>query len=689
MNGITGLARWLFPCVVGLATFGVFFPALKNGFVSWDDPDTLLENQNFRGLTWSHLSWMFTTLHMGHYQPLSWFTFALDYMIWELDPLGYHITNLLFHSANAVLFYFVSVRLLHAATGSHYSHFALRLAGGLSALLFAIHPLRVESVAWATQRRDVLSAFFLLLTVLYYLKGVGSQVGTSTGRRSLTVAVILYGLSLLSKASGMTLPAVLLVLDVFPLRRLGGGVRKWIGRDVWRIWLEKIPFFVLALAAGASALAAQWQAGALVAADTHTVTGRLVQACYGIAFYLVKTFMPTQLAPLYELHSGVDPFDWLFVISAVVVIAVSFGTFLLRRRWPAALATWIVYMVVLAPTLGIAQSGLQIVADRYSYLAGMVLGLFLAFALTRCWQLCTEWIPHSVVAAVSTGFALLVLSGLATLTWRQTEVWRDSETLWRHALAASPSSMAHFNLGKLSLNRGDLDEASKHFRRAVELNPNNGVIQSNLGLVLAKQGNLTEATAHFRRALEINAADVAALNNMAIALAQQGRLDEAIAYLRRVLEIKPRDAVGHTNMANALLGRGDMEGAIEHLRSAIEIDPGDADNQSNLAIVLAKRGDLQEATKYLRRVVEIKAQDAGAHNNLAIALAKQGQLEEAVRHFQGALRIDPNLAEAHAGLARVLAMQNKPNEAMSHYQEAIKILKAQQKTARAESPDQK
>src|SRR5262245_31684319 len=549
MGRAARLGSYLIPGLVAVITFIVFSPALRNGFVNWDDLETLVENQNFRGFTWSHLRWMFTTFHLGHYQPLSWLTFSLDYLLWGMNAFGYHLTNILFHSANAVLFYFVTRRLLAIAAPIS-SVVLLNLAAGFSALVFAIHPLRVESVAWATERRDVLSGFFLLLAVLSYLKAAGLETKNTSGRRWLAVSAVLYVLSLLSKASGMTLPLVLLVLDVYPLRRLGGGMGKWFGADARRVWLEKLPFFIAAAAAGAVALTAQQEAGALVSTETHDLAGRMAQGLYGITFYMVKTLQPTDLAPLYEIPSELDLFHWRIIFAAIVFLLFSLGFFAARRRWPAAMTGWIAYLLLLAPVLGIAQSGVQLVADRYSYLSCMVWAILLAAALARFWWSESSGIARSVGAALFIVIPLFVLFGLGILTWKQTGIWHDSERLWSHALAVSPSGMANLHVGRFIAQRGDSAEGEKHLRRAVKFNPKNDVFQSNLALVLARQGNLPEATEHFRRALEINPGDPATLNNMGITLAQQGKLDEAIQHFQRSLELKPNDASGHTNMAN-------------------------------------------------------------------------------------------------------------------------------------------
>jgi Flp pilus assembly protein TadD len=656
----------------------VFWPALKNGFVNWDDYENIVNNLHYRGLGLSQLGWMFTTFHHSLYRPLTWVSLGLDYSLWGMNPRGYHLTSILFHAANAVLVFYLTQQLLTLGpkTAVPGRDLSVRIAAALAALIFAVHPLRVEPVAWASARNDLLSAFFFLLTVIFYLEYARRKVNDEY--RSgywFIVAVAAYACSLLSKAGGITLPLALLVLDVYPLGRLGK--RGWFGSEVRNVWWEKLPFFLLAVIAGLAAVAAKYEAGALAASEGHDLADRIAQGLYGITFYLVKTLLPTGLVPLYEFPSDFYVFNWRIILSAVVFLLLSLVFFAARHRWPAGLAGWIIYLLLVAPVSGLAQAGPQLVADRYSYLSCMVWAILCATVLLRLWRL------RTFSTALLIGILLSVLFGFSVLTWKQTEIWHDTQTLWNHALTVRPSSFAYFHVAKLMAERGDLAEADEHLRRAAEINPKNDIIQSNLALVLARQGNLAEATKHFHRALEINPKDSATLNNMGITLAQLGKLDEAIHHFERALEIRPKDASGHTNLANVLLARGDLDGATKHLRLAIEIDPADADNHYNFAMVLAQRGSLAEATHHLRRVVELKPGDAAAANNLAVTLAKQGELAEAGQRFKEALRINPDLAEAHAGLARVLAAQKKPEDAMRHYQEALRILKAQQ---RAETP---
>lgn len=439
-NGMTlGLTRWIAPFLIVLLTFTAFFPVLQNGFVDWDDDQNLLDNPNYRGLGWTQLRWMFTTFHMGHYQPLSWVTFGLDYLLWGMDPFGYHLTSLMLHAANAAVFYFVALHLLTSAS-SVPGKLGLRAAAGFAAMFFAIHPLRVESVAWATERRDVLSGLFFLATVFCYLRATTAMVADSARWRWMTAAVTIYGLSLFSKVSGVTLPIILLVLDVYLLRRLGGGLGKWFGPAVRRVWLEKVPFLLLALGAAVIGLVAQYQAGSIMPLNQYGLVPRVAQAFFGLAFYVWKTIIPVGLSPLYELPIHLKAWDWPFLLGGVVVLAVSIGLFIFRRRWPVGLVSWVCYVVMLAPLLGIAQNGPQIVADRYSYLSCLGWAILAGTGLLRCWRLGLSGLIHRQTIVVGVGLAAAVLVGLGGLTWKQVQVWHDSETLWRHVLAVAQNS---------------------------------------------------------------------------------------------------------------------------------------------------------------------------------------------------------------------------------------------------------
>lgn len=675
--------RWFVPPAIFLVTFLVFFPALENGFVNWDDDGILLENPNYRGLAWTQLRWMFTTFHGGHYQPLTWMTFGLDYLLWGMNPFGYHLTSLILHAFNAVLFYFLTLRLLSLGVSRSVASETLsfRLAAGFAALLFAIHPLRVESVAWATERRDVLSGLFLFVSVLCYLRANSLSKG-GMRMRWITAAVCVYGLSLLSKAIGVIFPIVLLVLDVYPLRRLGGSAGNWFGPETGKVLREKIPFVLLALAAALVAPLAQGEV--MRSLHEHGVAPRLSQALFGLAFYLWKTVLPLELSPLYELPTDFNPLNWRFVLSGLVVVLISIGLFVLRRRWPSGLASWVCYVVILAPVLGITQSGPQIVADRYSYLSCLGWAILAGAGLLYLWQIRSTGIARPFVPAV--GLASIVVLGF--FTWEQAKVWHDSITLWRHALAMTEksyfkSSTAHNNLGVVLVSERALEKAIQHYGEALRINPANAEAHNNLGVALLERGESREAILHYREALRINPAYADAHNNLANALVGRGEIEEAATHYLKALGKRPADAKAHYNLGTILARKGELEAAIQHFRQALEIDPTYAKAHYNLGAALAVRGEWERAIEHFQRALNLSPDDSEFHFGLGNILATRGDLGKAVVHFRRAVQIQPEFAEAHENLGRALAQQGKREEAVQHYQEALRILKSRGKGARA------
>src|SRR6266700_5914769 len=374
--------HWLVPVLIALVTFAAFLPALQNQFVDWDDAANFLDNPHYRGLGWTHLHWMWTT-HLGHYIPLTWMTLGLDYLLWGMNPVGYHLTNLLLHAPNAVVFFFVVRRLLTRALSSPSERgHALALSAGFASLVFAIHPLRVESVAWATERRDVLSGLFYLLTILMYLRALERE---ERGRGWYWLSVAVFVLALLSKSMVVNLPVVLLILDVYPLRRLGGATGWW-SEPARRVYVEKIPFVLLATAAAAIAVMAQLSVHAAASLAQLSVPGRVAVSAYGLSFYLWKMVVPLNLSPLYPLSPIVNPWAMPFVLSYTTVLAITAIALALRRRVPGPRAAWSAYVVVLLPVLGIFQSGPQIAADRYTYLASLGWAILVSAGVLSYWR---------------------------------------------------------------------------------------------------------------------------------------------------------------------------------------------------------------------------------------------------------------------------------------------------------------
>jgi len=553
-------------------SFLAFWPALAAGFVDWDDAPGLLHNPDFRGLDGDALGWMFTTFHGGHYQPLTWLTFAVDHAVWGMTPRGYHLQNLLWHAVAAALLFAVARRVFLLAgltTGAC-------LGAGLAALLFGVHPLRVESVVWVTERRDVLSAATLLAAVLVYLRRDGRPSGW---------LVLWFALSLMSKAWGMTLPLVLLLLDHYPLRRTAEP-------GAWgRLIREKLPLFALALAAAWLASRAQLSTGASPGLDVHGVAQRAAQAAYGLCFYPLASIWPSGLSPVYPLRWGFDPWQPVYIWSAAAALTALVLAYRARRCCPAITASVFVYAVVVSPVLGVLQTGPQLVADRYSYLSCMSLALLAAGAWARWFEVSPR--PRRLALSAA---ALAALVFATSLTVRQSMVWHDSVTLWQRAVAVDPGDPeAHYRLGRALLERRDDDPAALAEAHAVlqrastlfdQLDSWQSEFEDDAAVALAwcvlfvEERSGQPRRVLVRRQFEQVAArwpdSGPAHAGLGIAFGVEGRLAEAVTALRRAVQLDPTLAEAHFNLGRLYAANGHTELARQHLQEALRLQPGNA-----------------------------------------------------------------------------------------------------------------
>ncbi len=571
-----------------VVTFLAFLPVLHAGFLSWDDDTNLVQNLSYRGLGWTQLRWMFRTMLLGHYIPLTWMSFGLNYVLGGMSPSGYHLGNLLLHTASGGVFYFVTRRLLAAAFGGDATAArgeceragtdaaALSVGAAFAALVFGVHPLRVESVAWVTERRDVLCGLFYLLAALAYLRGVADGGRISTRWWALSIGAFL--LSLLSKAAAMPLPAALFLLDVYPLRRL-----KAVG---WR-WLlvEKVPYLVLSAGAALLAVIAQSRAHALTGYHEYGLGARVGMTAYNLVFYPWKLIWSADLSPLYELPGRVDLLAWRFLSSTLALIAVTVVLVAARKRCPGALAAWVYSALLVLPVTGaVVHAGVQLVSDRYSYLSGLGFAVLAGGALV--WLLRERGRLKPSVIGASLLVVVLVIAGWAAGSWRQSKVWHDSETLWRSAQEADPDcAVCSINLGAeliapASPAPARVLEAEALFRHAIALRPDRELAYHGLGVALAQQRRYEEAEAAFQEYLARDPTAPTAFVDLGLLRLAQHRYGEAIPWLRQALAMAPRFPGLTGDLARALRARG------EELRRDGKLAEADA--------LLAEAGSLQK-----------------------------------------------------------------------------------------------
>jgi protein O-mannosyl-transferase len=609
--------------VLAAITFAVFGQTVGFEFVNCDDSVYVFENTHVTGgLSLKGLAWVFTHADCNLYHPLTMLSLMADHQLHGLHAGGYHFTNVLLHTASVLLLFLV----LRQITGALWR-------SAFVAAVFAIHPLRVESVAWVAERKDVLSAFFFMLTLGAYVRYVRKP---DSPARYLMV-VVAFVLALLSKPTVATLPFVLLLLDYWPLRRFEQS-RKLSG-----LILEKIP--LLALAAGACAMTVL-AAGKWITPIAHvSMPARVGNALVYYAIYLRQMVWPEGLAvPYPNPHNGLPP--WEMALAGALLAGLSAVAWGERQRRPWLLMGWLWYLGMLTPMTGLVQVGGFAHADRYTYLSQI--GIYVAVT----WSV-AEWRVNRVVLGSLMAGILAVLMFCA---WQQTAYWKNSETLWNHTLACTADNeTAQFYLGHALLQKGKVDEAIIHYQQALQIWPGYAEAYLNLGNALLRKRRVDEAIFQLQEALQSKPDYAEAQFDLGNALRQIGRMDEAITCYQKALQIQPDYAEAHNNLGNALLQKGRVEEALTHFQRALQIIPDDASVHVNLGNALLQNGRADEAITQYQEALRIKPGYAEGHYNLGNALLHKGRAQEAITQYRQALQIKPDYVEAQKNLAWLLA----------------------------------
>jgi tetratricopeptide (TPR) repeat protein len=620
-----------------IAILVTYEPVRNNEFINYDDDVYVTENLNVQtGLALKSVFWAFRTGEATNWHPLTWVSHLLDYEIYGLKASGHHLTNLLLHIINTILLFLIINRI----TGTLWE-------SGFIAALFALHPLNVESVAWVAERKNVLSTFFLMLTIWAYI----AYVKRPKLSRYLLI-VFSFILGLLSKPMLVTLPFVMLLLDYWPLERFQFGhlmgpdklsVNKTVNSryqktSILYLILEKVPLFALSIGSSFLTILAAQNGGAIASLEVYPLGMRISNILVSYVSYICKMLWPHKLAVLYP-YPEIIPL-WQVVGACLFLLCISFLVIQAAQRRPYLLMGWLWYLGTLVPVIGLVQVGVQSMANRYAYVP--LIGLFIIITMGVT-DLLARWRHGRAIFVIT---ASLFLFSLIILTRNQVYFWRNSITLFEHTLKVTVNnSRIHNSLGFTLVRQGEIQEAINHYTEALRIEPSYSVAHYNLGIALTMEGNIEDAIAHYTRALQINPNYAIAHNKLGILLTRKGKHQEAITHFSEALRVKPDSVELYINLGNSLVAMGRIGESIAYYTEALRINDYHFGAHYNLGNALFRQGKIQEAITHYGRSLQIKPDFAEAHFNLGLASFMIGDRKSAIQQYQILKTINPDLAD--------------------------------------------
>jgi hypothetical protein len=613
--------------LVSLSTFVLYVPSLQNEFVGWDDGAYVVNNPFVHSLNEALLKWAFFDFYASNWHPLTWISHALDYAIWGLNPVGHHLTNNILHALNTFLVVLLAVRLLEGwkvkagpeGRGAFLDERGILITGVVTGLLFGIHPLHVESVAWVAERKDLLCALFFLLSIMAYVKYATTTAfnqetefhhrGTETQRESKTQilnspysvplrfcgpfplhkyylsALAFFILALMSKPMAVSLPAVLLILDWYPFGRIASF------KTFRTSFTEKLPFIALSLASSVLTILAQKAGGSIAAITVLPFSTRMLVAAQSLISYLSKMILPLNLIPIYPYPRNVSFLSFEFLAAVFLVTGITAACAVMLRKEKLWAAVWLYYVVALIPVIGIVQVGSQPMADRYTYLPS--LGPFLMAGLITAGLYGKVWTSGKGGALLKMGSIAAVSVVLALMTYttlRQIGIWKDGITLWRYVIEKEPLKvpLAYNNGGFALMDKGRIDEAIEYFQIAIRLDPTYEKAFNNLGLAYKSKGLYDKAAEEFMTALRLKPDDPEVHNNLGVAYRYKGMYEEAIEQHRIALNLNPAYAEAHFNLGVIYLESGAFDKAREEFEAGLKIKPDDQKARQVLRNILSR-----------------------------------------------------------------------------------------------------
>ncbi|MGV7220318.1 MAG: tetratricopeptide repeat protein [Nitrospinales bacterium] len=644
---------YIFPLIIFAIVFIIFRSSLANGFVEWDDDDYVLNNHFIRSFSIENIVEMFTNSHTGNWHPLTWVSHAIDYQLFGLEPVGHHFMGMVIHGFNSVWVYFIFIRLATIIRPGWAKCKPLYWGGLVTALLFGCHPLRVESVAWASERKDLLSAFFILPAFFTYLNFLKNEE-TRYKVRWYLITIILFILSLMSKPMVVTFPVLLLVFDAFILNRFANL------KGIVPIIIEKIPFFIISLAFGIIAIFSQSGSGAMVSVETLTLDSRLLNAIRAIIFYINKTIWPQSLAPLYPFPKNLSLGDSTIIFAITVFLGITIICLKLwKHKKPFWAGAWLYYLISVLPIIGIIQVGRQGAADRYTYLPTLSFYLLLGGCVT--WLLIKLSPTFKKTSIVLWGLiaGAIVLTGLAMITDKQIKVWENTETFSQSVIKVFPNQvpLAHFKLARVYKNKGWREKAKEEYLIALNINPNYRSPLNDLGLMALEEGKLNKAESYFHSGMKIQPDEVLS-TNLGILFMRKKQYILAEEYLLKALSLNPRYSIAHNNLGMVYLHDGKIKLAENHYKSAIKINPDFIQAFGNLGVLYKNIGDLPNAEIAFTNALNIDSSNSDILNFLGEVYLQAGLNDMARIKFNEALNFNENHSLAKANLAGLASLEN-------------------------------
>jgi protein O-mannosyl-transferase len=647
--------KYLLAGLIALTSLIVYLPALYNEFVYWDDNRYVFENPYIRSLDAAFFRWAFATTLMGNWNPLTWVSHALDYAVWGLNPLGHHLTSIVLHAMNTALVVVLVLKLLETAQerssqnapSSFLTDRTVLIAAAVTGLLFGLHPVHVESVAWVSERKDLLCALFFLLSIAAYTKYIESQEraggeGDEAGgkyfffNRRYLLTLVFFVLALMSKPMAVSLPAVLLILDWYPF----GRIRSW--KTLWPRGVEKLPFIALSLVSSFTTVFAQSASKAFQTVDFVPLSARSLVAVKSLTAYLGKMLLPIRLIPFYPYPRDVSFLSFEYASALALVIGVTAAAVIAAKRQPAWLAAWGYYVVTLIPVLGIVQVGGQAMADRYTYLPS--LGPFLIAGLCAGWiaaRVSGENRPGSIIGKVGIAAALLLVVTLSSLTVRQIAVWRDSFSLWTSVIekGAEKLPMAYVNRGAAFQKAGRLEKAVADYETAINLDPSDSRAYISLGAALEQMGRLDRAQEAVERALALDPSSPEAFRNRGLLREKMGRFDEAIADYTRAIALLPDYYEAYNNRGLTYAKTGQFDKAAADYSASLSINPRYFNAYLNRGIAFTLSGQYERALEDFNRAILLGQDDAMAYYNRGMFYRRVGRNELALSDIRKACEL--------------------------------------------------